>query len=139
MVNRLLVVGIYEDAERFAGTDRLSMGVLPDAVEMLLNLGELFPGRADQMTILFEGDRLFTKKFLEACAAIAETLPIVLTTSAEAKKVRHRDRGDTQTERWLRGRETKLRNIQESIRCAVWRSETESHQRENLVNLLKLL
>lgn len=139
MVNRLLILGLYDDAQTFAGTDRLSMGVMPDAVGMLAEFGELFPGRADQMTILFEGDRLFNAKFLAACGTIAETMPIVLTTSAEAKKERHEKRGDNQTEKWLKSRETKLRNIQKEIRCVEWRSETDRDQRENLINLLKIL
>jgi molybdopterin-guanine dinucleotide biosynthesis protein len=49
----IYVLGKYEDDQVFAGTDRMSMAVQPEAIKFLATLP------ADSV-VLYEGDRLFT-------------------------------------------------------------------------------
>ncbi len=107
------VLGIY-DEELFSGTDRLSMAVQPDAVKFLETVQKV----AGEHFIVFEGDRLFNQTFLNSCAQIAgeeNVQALVLTATEETKTARHIDRKDTQTEKFLKGRATKYRNVLEAL------------------------
>ena len=55
----LYVLGIYNEGEPFAGTDRLSMAVQPYAIKFLKAI-------EPDATIVFEGDRLTREGFLMA-------------------------------------------------------------------------
>lgn len=124
---KVLVLGDYRK-EGFAGTDRLSMAVQPQALEFLRNT------RSD-WTVLFEGDRLFNGKFLESCGEFADITVWVLISSEEEKARRHASRGDTQSEQWLRGRVSKVRNIAESMKV-VRKNHNTTEDTERLVNIL---
>ncbi len=110
---KVFVFGIYDDGV-FSGTDRLSMAVITDAknfVEAVSKDPKWFG-----WTILHEGDRLFNKAFLDFSAkALHECHFFVLETSDAEKARRHIVRNDTQTETWLKGRVTKIKNICEGI------------------------
>ena len=54
------VLGKYEEGEVFAGTDRMSMAVQPEAIKFLDTL-------PNDSVVFFEGDRLCTASFLEHC------------------------------------------------------------------------
>jgi len=61
--------------------------------------------------VLFEGDRLFNAKFLEHVYKNYKLKVFLLETPEEIKKIRHSERSDTQSEQWLNGRVTKIKNI----------------------------
>jgi hypothetical protein len=102
--NNIYILGKYEDGEVFAGTDRMSMAVQPEAIKFLATL----PSDA---VVLFEGDRLFTASFLEHCAENYQTEILYLQTEREVRKERYAERGSAQNETWLAGRESKIGNI----------------------------
>lgn len=103
---KVLILGIY-DEKTFAGTDRLSMAVINDAEKFMRENFKDF----EDASMLFEGDRLFNKRFLDVCKEFAPTAIMVLECSEEIKAARHIKRNDTQSESWLRSRKTKLENL----------------------------
>ncbi len=108
---KVILLGIY-DGKTFAGTDRLSMTVITDARKLLEWLKGNGQKKFRGYTVLFEGDRLFNQAFLRDCIAAAEqTRFFVLEVSAEEKERRHKQRGDTQSASWLKGRATKTKGI----------------------------
>jgi broad-specificity NMP kinase len=96
------ILGIYQKGEVFAGTDKLSMAVQADFDRYL--------SRQDA-NIAFEGDRLFTGKNLIKLADSHDTRIVILKADAETLKQRHLNRGDTQSEKFLKSRITKIDNI----------------------------
>lgn len=100
----IYVLGKYEDGEVFAGTDRMSMAVQPEAIKFL----ESIPSDS---IVLFEGDRLCTASFLEYCNNNYNLNLIYLKTNRDTRKVRYGERGSNQNETWLAGRESKISNI----------------------------
>ena len=100
----LHIIGKYEDGEVFAGTDRLSMAVMPAAVEFVQTV---------QSNIIFEGDRLTSGKFLELLNGLPNTEFKLIVISADDKILQERydDRGSNQSEQFLSGRVTKINNI----------------------------
>ena len=100
------LMGIYNDAGTFLGTDRLSMAVNKDFQKYV---------RLQKRHIVFEGDRLFSKDNLALLDQYYELKIIVLSASEEEKHERHILRGDTQSETFLRGRATKIKNIRDAF------------------------
>jgi len=96
------LMGIYNDAGTFLGTDRLSMAVNKDFQKY---------AQLKKRHIVFEGDRLFSKDNLGMLAQYYDLRIIVLRASEKEKHERHILRGDTQSETFLRGRATKIKNI----------------------------
>jgi dephospho-CoA kinase len=109
--HKLYILGKYGNDELFQGTDKLSMAVQPNAVEFLKECKE---------NILFEGDRLFTQSFLEVAVELVDQSEldlkiILINTDPKIIEKRHIDRGDTQTEKFLKSRVTKYENIRASF------------------------
>jgi len=102
--DNLYVLGKYEDDQVFAGTDRMSMAVQPEAIKFLSSI-------PDNSIVLFEGDRLFNNSFLEHCNDNFDLSIIYLSTQKKERELRYESRGSNQDETWLRGRETKVANI----------------------------
>jgi hypothetical protein len=100
----IYVLGKYEEAQVFAGTDRMSMAVQPEAIKFLATLPE-------NSIVLYEGDRLFTASFLENCVNKYDTRIVYLSTEKTVRQERYKERGSSQDETWLRGRESKIANI----------------------------
>lgn len=130
---KCIVLGSYAKAG-FAGTDRLSMAVQPVA------LGVIQAWASDPFmkdwVILFEGDRLFNSSFLNSLEKIPslDYYWIMLEASPETQAQRHKDRNDTQSEKWLKGRITKAANLRESLKdLKILKNET----REDLENNVK--
>jgi broad-specificity NMP kinase len=100
----LYVLGKYEENEVFAGTDRLSMAVQPNAVKFV---------KETKSNIIFEGDRIFNQSFLEFLVEQPDTeVDIVyLQTCDTSLKERYAQRGSNQSETFLRGRRTKYQNL----------------------------
>jgi len=102
--NNIYVLGKYEDGHVFAGTDRMSMAVQPEAIKFLATL-------PTDAIVLYEGDRLFTASFLEDCLEKYDLNIVYLSTEKNIRTQRYAERGSEQDETWLRGRETKISNI----------------------------
>lgn len=134
---RVLILGLYSGRETFAGTDRLSMAVMPDAIEFLRTA----TGSAawDGWAVLFEGDRLFSSAFIAECFRAAPTSLFLLMTDDDERDRRHRLRGDTQSESWLKGRATKVAKIFNSYKVTPLNSETAENLDENLLAVLRAL
>jgi len=100
----LHIIGKYEDGEVFAGTDRLSMAVMPEAIKFV---------ESTTSNVMFEGDRLTSTKFFDFLLTLPETVVsiIVLTASQETLNERYEQRGSEQSDTFLKGRKTKINNI----------------------------
>lgn len=106
--DNIYVLGKYEEGEVFSGTDRMSMAVQPEAVKFLASL-------PNNSVVLFEGDRLFTASFLEHCLDKYDLDIIYLSTTKLIREERYKERGSSQNETWLQGRETKISNIMSNM------------------------
>jgi GTPase SAR1 family protein len=134
----LYIVGDYSDPEeKFPGLDRLSMAVQPEAIKFL---------KKTKSNILFEGDRLFTASFLEEAANLVdagelELKIVIINADPLLVEQRHKDRADTQTEKFLKGRATKYENIQSSFLLMSYIEVMNNNTEEDLraiVNWLRL-
>jgi broad-specificity NMP kinase len=105
----LYVLGKYEKGEVFAGTDRLSMAVQPEAQKWV---------ESSCSNILFEGDRLFNGSFLSFLLTLPNTelLVIYLKASEFELRKRYQQRGSDQSLQFLKGRETKYAKIRQDMR-----------------------
>ena len=61
---------------------------------------------------IFEGDRLFTKNNLIDVCKKYETKIIILENDKQTLQKRHIERGDNQSEKFKKGRATKINNIE---------------------------
>lgn len=123
-VNNLAVMGIYDGQGTFEGTDRLSMAVNGDFQAYV---------QMRKRNIMFEGDRLFNGKNLHFIDSHYDQRIIVLQQSNETLHQRHIDRGDTQTEKFLKGRKTKIANILSDDRL-----EIETYQLNEINDTISL-
>jgi hypothetical protein len=104
----LIVLGVYPEEETFGGTDKLSMSIAPQVVEFLDN--------NEDKIILFEGDRLNSKKFFRTVLDKGWNLKIVpLDVSTEERERRYAERGSDQDPTWLQGRISKVENVVEEF------------------------
>ena len=120
---RVMIFGNYEAGQMYGGTDRLSMSVQPELERVVLALHN--DPNWDGWQILWEGDRLWNGKFLRF--VLASDIParfFVLKCSEETLKARHAQRLDSQDEKWLSGRRTKVHNITEEFGLPVFEHNT---------------
>ena len=101
---KLILLGDYRK-EGFAGTDRLSMAVQPQAVTFLKNLDQ-------DWKVIFEGDRLFNLSFLKECQTFCDLTSWVLTAPPEVRAERCQQRNSNQDPTWLKGRESKVNKVE---------------------------
>lgn len=104
--DRFVILGKYEEGEVFAGTDRMSMAVQPEAVKFLD-----FTAKNGTNAVIFEGDRLTNQSFLEHCIATYDTTVLYLDVDAEERERRYKERGSNQSEQFIKGRVTKYANL----------------------------
>ena len=100
----LVILGVYSAGEIFSGTDKLSMAVQPDFEEFI-------DKNKPNYNILFEGDRLFNLKTIKKCMQNSN-LKIFIIESKHTN-ARHKDRNDNQTDKFIKGRKTKVNNIKD--------------------------
>lgn len=109
-----IVLGLYPEGQP-GGTDRLSVAVTPEAIEVL----RVWSGgpTMDRWTVLFEGDRLFSVRFLEAVEDIRCAFPwwVVLEAEDWNLSVRHEARKDSHAEKRQRVRRAKLLRIRQAV------------------------
>lgn len=110
----LYILGKYEIGDNaFQGTDRLSMAVQPEAEKVL---SEFSYDQNVTLNIIFEGDRLFNLKFLDAAMKYSHKFGIlILTATPLLIDQRHIDRNDNQDDKFKRSRQTKIDNISNSL------------------------
>jgi len=132
---RLYVLGDYSKEGTFGGTDRLSMSVQPTAVEILTRWT-----KGKNRIVLFEGDRLCNLSFIQNVKGMenCKSKWILLTAPESVLNFRHKQRGDTQTEKWLKGRVTKIQNIKNAIHPIEW-EHSDAVDTISLVNKLRKL
>lgn len=92
------MIGVF-DGSTFEGTDRLSMAVIDDAIDYIKQL--------DNAVVFVEGDRLFNYRFLQAVKASV----IIIDAHPDVLHIRHAQRGDAQSEIFLKGRRSKIENF----------------------------
>lgn len=104
----LHILGKYEIGEVFAGTDKMSMAVMPAAVEFVKTVNS---------NIIFEGDRLTSSTFFDLLSSLPDTKfqIFVITANEELLSERYKERGSSQSETFLKGRVTKISNIQTNM------------------------
>lgn len=101
----VLIVGKYPQGETFGGTDKMSYGAIPKFRDFI---DQEAPKHKN---IIIEGDRFFRSKDIEWLIENHDAKVFVLTVSGEEENRRHIERKDTQTEKWLKGRHTQIKNI----------------------------
>lgn len=100
--NNLSLLGIYNEDSVFLGTDKLSMAVNKHFIKYI---------EANKRNILFEGDRLFSLKNIEFINQYYDLRVIVLNNTKKVIEERHQQRNDSQSEKFIKGRYTKIQNI----------------------------
>lgn len=113
--------------ETFEWTDKLSMAVLPDFIKFLTVM-------EDDITVVFEWDRLFTQKLFRQIPNIDI---IIIETTDEVKEIRHEKRKDNQNEKFLKAKKTKLKNIKEEFKHQVFNNNTDEEYRSNIDIIMK--
>lgn len=105
---RLWILGKYDEGEKFAGTDRLSMSIQPIATKFITETKD---------NVMFEGDRLGNRSFVDHILSLDDVDFEILhiEASEKTKKQRHVDRADTQDDTFLKGRRTKVSNIAHAL------------------------
>lgn len=100
----IIAVQLGADRPDYPGTDTLSLGVFPTAVEFLKS----YPAP----TVIAEGDRLASPKFFEEAILAGYRVNVILIdTPDDVAASRRASRGSNQDPTWLKGRITKTRNL----------------------------
>ena len=102
--NIVYFLGKYDADGYIQGTDKMSMACQPAVIDWMKTI-------SPESTVLFEGDRLFSKSFLEHCLDNYDLQIYHLKTDKDIRNKRYIDRGSNQNSTWLSGRETKINNI----------------------------
>jgi len=106
----LALLGLYNNTDIFKGTDKLSMAVNPHF---------LIYAEKNNRNLLFEGDRLFTLKNLTHLNAIYKLRIIILNQTDIELKRRHNERNDNQSDKFIKGRATKIANIKKAFNNSI--------------------
>jgi len=124
--NNLYFLGIYDNSV-FCGTDKLSMAVQPN----FLNLVEKIP----EATFVFEGDRLFNQSLFDK----KDCEIIVLNVTEKTNEERHKKRNDNQTEKFKKSKKTKIKNILSKNKVTLLNNDTEEDNKKAKETILKLI
>tara|TARA_R110000744_G_scaffold42497_2_gene95913 strand:+ start:217 stop:738 length:522 start_codon:yes stop_codon:yes gene_type:complete len=88
----------------FPGTDRLSMGVMPKALDLVASSPAPF--------VIGEGDRLASLKFLQALSDASSSFTLIYAQCPpDVAEERREARGGRQSKSWIKGRDTKSRRL----------------------------
>jgi hypothetical protein len=96
-------IGVFDDS-LFEGCDKLSLAVQPELIKWC----DLLP---EDSTVVFEGDRLFSLETIKKTNAHV----IIVTAMKSIIDGRHIGRMDSQTAKFIKGRDTKINNIKNSV------------------------
>lgn len=122
------MLGVF-DGSTFEGTDRLSMAVINDAIPYVQTLHNA-PTRS---VVFVEGARLANVRFMKETGARL----FILKCHHDMLAIRHIERGDNQTERFLRSRHTAVTNLAAKYPHVVL-DNTEGRSETFAVGLVKL-
>lgn len=125
MNDKLNVIGIYDNS-LFSGTDKLSMAVQPHFLK--------FAEKRSNEVILFEGDRLFNQSLFEKL----DCEIIVIKADKEEVSKRHIQRKDTQTEKFIKAKRTKIENIVQKNKVTIFNNNNDKEQ-EQIIKHIKTL
>ena len=123
--NKINIVGIY-DKSLFSGTDKLSMAVQPHFLK--------FVEKCSNEVILFEGDRLFNQSLFDK----VDCEIIVIKANKEEVHKRHIQRKDTQTEKFIKAKRTKIENIIQKNKVTIFSNDNNEEQ-EQIIKHIKTL
>lgn len=131
----LAVLGRYDPERERQGTDALAMNVIDDAENFIAEASANDSTPFD--TVAFEGDRLWAARFFDTVRSLPHaTLDAwLLVASPEALNHRHEQRGDEQSETWLRGRRTKYEAYRQVGDVAVLENETHADLERNVATI----
>lgn len=124
----IVVLGSYKPGETFGGTDRLGMSVQPVVQEWLDK------NRHSYDVVVWEGDRLSNAKMFNWLLVQGFDVKFLfLRANSATLKARHKERGDAQTEPFLRSRKTKSNRLYETFseHSIALYNETEAALLEN--------
>lgn len=121
---KAIIMGLY-DGKVNDGTDRLGLNTSPPMVRLLMHLS-VHPTLRN-WTVFMEGDRCANRKFIDEVSQFTSIQFYLLTASPETLAERHVLRGDTQTAKWLEGRQTKLKNILSTVDATVIENIADHH------------
>ena len=128
-----IIIGVY-DTGMFSGTDRLSMQAPRDFKIWLTKLKD------KDVNIFFEGDRLFTASVLKFIDELKiDRYFLRLNVCKKSRDFRAKERSDTQTDQFIKGRYTKLDNIEKEISIESWDHENENDTNEILKSFERFL
>ncbi len=98
-----IIFGIYAGTT-FDGTDKLSMAAQPDALDFL---------KHNTKNVIIEGDRLFNQKFIDGARTLGYDVKITVLYVDKLGEIlkRYQKRGQMQSEKFIKGRHTKISNI----------------------------
>lgn len=122
---RIQMLGVFDNSKH-EGTDKLSMTVIDDALEYIKSLEPGF-----KKVVLLEGDRLLNERFIEETKAEV----IIIEASKFTLLKRHIERGDNQSETFLKRCETKINNIIKKYNLKP-NKNNDLYDRERIVQML---
>ena len=120
----LFILGVYGES-KFGGTDKLSMAVQPDFESYVR-------ANHNKANILFEGDRLFSLNNINFLEKYYD-LHVGIITSKHTKN-RHITRNDKQSEKFIKGRITKINNIKSLYKNY---KTYENNEEKNVITIYK--
>lgn len=100
---KLIAAQLGADHPTFPGTDKLSMGIQPQAIQFLRT--------QPAPIVLAEGDRLGNLKFLQAAYETHAVILVYCDIDPSEAFLRRAQRGTNQNPTWLKGRQTKVTNL----------------------------
>tara|TARA_R110002020_G_scaffold329319_1_gene545154 strand:- start:414 stop:1019 length:606 start_codon:yes stop_codon:yes gene_type:complete len=116
--NNYCIIGVYEGGI-FDGTDRLSMSVQPVLIEWIKE------NKENYKNVYLEGDRVFKSSFIDSCKQIlGEINIIIIKTTEENKKERHKLREDNQSDKWLKAKKTSVYNIENKYKTIIFNNDS---------------
>tara|TARA_Y100000592_G_C5424412_1_gene294934 strand:- start:725 stop:1237 length:513 start_codon:yes stop_codon:yes gene_type:complete len=120
------IIGIY-NKELFSGTDKLSMAVQPSFIEFL--------PKTKNAIVIFEGDRLFNQSLFEKVKCDI----YILQADEQIKHQRHIDRKDSQDQKFLKAKQTKIKNIKNKNNFELLINNSHRDLQKNIKKILKKL
>lgn len=115
------MLGVF-DGSTFEGTDKLSMTVIGDAIDYIKRLDS----DGERHVVFVEGDRLFNYRFMSETRARL----LLIDANEQVLRARHTERGDTQTDTFLRSRRSKVENFASKYNVSrIWNNTPNDQQR----------
>jgi len=109
---KVYFIGVF-DGSTFEGTDKLSMAVQPFFIKFL--------NWCEGGIVIFEGDRLFNQSLFDRDFNFVK---IIIKADEEILESRHKERGDTQSNKFLKSKKTKIENIIKNNKdCIIFTNE----------------